>query len=451
MNVDRKAARLPGRGLAAALTLLGWALLPGLAQAAPDTASDAAKVPADASPPPAARPPADATAPRPATTQPDKEPARRAATPRKRPRAVEPKAATPRRPAEPKGPVHFPAPDTGPDAGGASDGPGLAVKKAHHPNGEASTANKFDPDTGSATKKAWRGSQFIYTNTFTLISLAPEAALTYNPTYSMNFSFRPRWWFNKMFYARGLLDVTRELTNSDETTYAGEAWLGDLTLQVGASKFYTIPKAKIAMSADVAFTFPTSKASMAATLVMGIGPRLRLSRTFKVLKALIVGANLRVTGYFHRYSTKQRETSLISTCSPGEANCGAFLNMGTRNRYLRVTPSLDITLVILKWLGASLAYGWMVDDLYGITDTDQYASTYTPQEAQNKRYYSYFGASVFFDPMEWLEINLQYLTYTPQLAPDSSYYNPFFNRYYSTLSLDLILRVDGLVALFGGK
>ncbi len=326
----------------------------------------------------------------------------------------------------------------------------MSVKKKHRPKDKASTSDKFDPDTAAASTKPWRGSHFIYSNVFTLISLAPGAALTYNPTYSMNFAFHPRWWFNKMFYVRGILEVTRELTNSDVTTNAGEAWLGDLTLQAGASKFYVIPKLKVALSGDVAFTFPTSKASMAATLIMGIGPRLRLSRMFKVLKALIVGANLRVTGYLHRYSTKQRETPLIAMCSMDQAGCGAFLNMGNRNRYLRVVPSLDLTLVITKWLGVSLSYGWLVDWLYGITDSPVDPS-YVPQEPQNKRYYSYFAVNVFVDPVNWLEINLGYLTYAPQLAPDSSYYNPFFNRYYSTLSLDVIFRVDGIIAMFGKK
>jgi len=310
-------------------------------------------------------------------------------------------------------------------------------------------SSKFDPFLGSASKKPWRGSQVVYSNTFSLISLDRSAELTYNPNYSMTWSFRPRWWFGDNFFLRAALDVTRELTEADQTTYSDEAWLGDLSVVAGLARLWTIPVVGIDLSGDIAFTFPTSKASQASTLVLAVAPRLRLSKSFPLLKSLILGANLRATPYLHRYTTGELASPRITNCSASEAGCGAFLNSGSRNAFLRLTPSLDATLVIFDWMGVSLAYGWIVDWLHSASGGEDVVS-WVPQEPQNQRYYSFFQLNVFFDPTDYLEVGLNLLTYAPQLAPDSSYYNPLFNRY-TTLSVDVILRVDGFIALFGGK
>ncbi|HUU01431.1 MAG TPA: hypothetical protein VM425_08340 [Myxococcota bacterium] len=314
---------------------------------------------------------------------------------------------------------------------------------------EQQQSSKYDPFLSSATKAPWRGSQLIYSNTFNLISLDRSAELTYNPNYSMTWSFRPRWWFGDNFFVRATLDVTRELTEADETTYSREAWLGDLSLVAGVAKLWTVPLVGVDISGDIGLTFPTSKASQAATLVMAVAPRLRLSKTFNLLKAFIVGANLRVTPYFHRYTTRELESPLIANCSANEAGCGAFLNSGSRNAFLRLTPSLDATQVIFDWLGVSLSYGWLIDWLHATNGGEDVVS-YQPQQPQDQRYYSFFQLNVFFEPASFVEVDLNLLTYAPQLAPDSNYYNPFFNRY-TTFSVDLIIRVDGLIGLLGGK
>jgi hypothetical protein len=42
-----------------------------------------------------------------------------------------------------------------------------------------------------STKAPWRGSEFVYRNVFSAISLDPSAELSYNPSFAMSFSFRP--------------------------------------------------------------------------------------------------------------------------------------------------------------------------------------------------------------------------------------------------------------------
>ncbi len=306
-----------------------------------------------------------------------------------------------------------------------------------------------EPAGEAAVKIPWRGSQVVFSNSFSLISLDPSQELTYNPSYSMVFGFKPRWWFGEKMYLAASLDVTRELTQADDTTYAREALLGDLGLTFGVSRLWTVPVAGIDLSGDITVTLPTSKASQARTLVMGIGPRLRLSRNFPLLKGLVAGFNLRATPYFHRYTTAETESPLIANCQASEAGCGAFLNSGVRNSLFRLTGSLDASLAIFDWLGVSLAFGEAIDWLYGIGSGDDQVS-FVPVEPQDQRYLSFFELGVSFSPLAFLDAAVTLITYAPQLAPDSSYYNPFFNRY-TIVSLDLIFKLEGLTALAGGK
>lgn len=317
------------------------------------------------------------------------------------------------------------------------------------PSVEEGTTPEGTVTKAEVRKQPWRGSAFTYGNAFTLISLDQSYQLTYNPIYYMSFRFLPQWWFSDVWYVRAILAVNREFTEHDETTFQNEAWLEDLVLVGGGHRIYTIPKAKIDLSAGVSLIFPTSKASQAASLIMSIGFQGEISRTFKVLKGLTIGGRLRATPNIHRYTTRQRESPLVSGCSPSEGNCGSFLNMGLRNAKVRLTTGVNFSLAFLDWMGFAMEIGWLVDWLHPASGGEDQIS-YVPQEPQDRRYYSYFQASLFFMATKALGISLDWMTLGPQLAPDSSYYNPLFNRF-TTLSLNLTLKVDGFIALLGGK
>jgi hypothetical protein len=298
-------------------------------------------------------------------------------------------------------------------------------------------------------RSPWAGSTLVWSNAFSLISLDPSAELTYNPTYYMVFGLRPRWSFTDRIYLSASLDITRELTQADDTTYAREAVLGDLSLVGGMNNIWTIPLVDVQVSGDITFTFPTSKVSQARTMILGVGPRLKLSRKFPLLEGLLAGFGLRATPYFHRYTTGELESPLINNCSASEGSCAAFLNTGVRNTAFRLTGSVDASLQILEWLGVQLSLGEAIDWLYALGAAGEQVS-FVPQEPQDRRYVSFFQLGVSLQPLKLLEVSLSLLTYAPQLAPDSSYYNPLFNRY-STLLLDLVFQLDQITALVGGK
>lgn len=295
--------------------------------------------------------------------------------------------------------------------------------------------------TGTAAETPWRGSQFVWRTSMSAITLDRGAELTYNPYAAMTFSFRPWWWFTERFYLRGQFDVTRELTEADTTTYDKEATVSDLRLVAGGAALWFIPGVGVQVSADIALTLPTSKVSQAQSLLLSIAPGLRLSRAFAWRGGISVGYNLRVTPRLYRYTTAQRESALIPGCILGCSD--SFYNLGTRNPYLRLSQSIDVSAKILAWLGVYLAFGHAIDWIYDAT-TAAGGSLQTLDDV-SARHLTFFELGVTFRPLDLLEIGLGYSAIHPQLAPDSSHYVPFFNRY-SAFFLDLKVHAQGVVS-----
>jgi len=290
----------------------------------------------------------------------------------------------------------------------------------------------------------WRGSEFVYRNVFSAISLDPSAELTYNPSYAMSFSFRPSWWFTDQLYVRANLDVVRELTEADDTSFANEALLGDLVLTAGYAPVVTIPVVDIAVSADLALQVPTSKASQARTLALGIGPGVRLSRSFDLLSGISAGYSLRAMPRIHQSTTAELETPMIPGCSASSGGCDAYLHTGVRNAQFRLQQLFYVSARMLDWLSLSVTYGLWIDWLYPIDIDDPRISAETIKP-QDRRYASVWEVEVLFEPLPAFKIGVGTSTLGPQLAPDSTYYNPFYNRY-TTIFVDLHLDVAGLIS-----
>ncbi len=296
---------------------------------------------------------------------------------------------------------------------------------------------------GTDHRSPWRGSQVVLRNALSAITLDPSAEQTHNAYFAMTWSFRPWWWFTDKVFARAQLDLVHELTESDITTYSGEALLDDLRLVVGGSSLLVIPWVDIHLSADLVITLPTSKASRARTLIMGIGPGLRLSRSFSLLQGLVIGYNLRATPRIYEYTTAARESPIIPGCSSGPGGCDAYLNSGVRNPYLRLAQTADISLRALSWLGVSLAVGHAIDWIFDLDDNA--AVSYQPVDDAGSRHLTFLELALSFRPLDMLEIGIGYSALHPQLAPDSTRYTPFFNRY-SVLFVDLKLHADAVVS-----
>ena len=267
----------------------------------------------------------------------------------------------------------------------------------------------------------------------------------------MTWAFQPRWWFDEMWNVGARLDLSREVTEADDRTYSGETWVHDLLLTAGATRFYTIPVAEIALSADLVLTIPSSKLSQARTLALGIGPGVRVSREFDLGPAgsLYLSYRVRFSSFLNRYTTSELESPIIPSCSGFDGGCDEFVNTGERNTQWRVQHGVSLAWQVFDWFGVSTGFEHIVSWLYDI-DKDDPRVTFQPEDDIDARYSSAFDVELTFVPWAPFEIGVGYVTLSPQLAPDSTYYNPFYNRY-STLYLDIRFLVDGLIEQFMGE
>ena len=289
----------------------------------------------------------------------------------------------------------------------------------------------------------WRGSNMLYRNAASAISLDEGADLTYNPYYAMTLQFSPRWWFGKYVGLSADADITREITESDDTTRAGEWWLGDVQAGI-AARAPTIPFAGIDAMVKVSAFAPTSKISQARTLILGLKPELTLSRAFPLLSGLTLAYVLQGTRFLHKYTTSQREVPLIPGCAAGVGGCDRFVNIGLRNPEWRVTNAAALSLDIFPWLGISADAAVVVDWLYAQEDLDEQVS-FEPQEGTDQRFTMAYSLEVYGKPMPTLGLALGMSTVNPQLKPDSTPREPFVNRH-TTVYFDLRFHIDGFIA-----
>lgn len=295
-----------------------------------------------------------------------------------------------------------------------------------------------------ADDEPWRGSGFGYRTTIGTAGLDKGQDITWNPYVASTFGLSPRWHLGDLLVLGADVDWTREHTQADGTTFADETLIGDVKGTVAATGLVKVPWVGIDIGLGLEVTAPTSKASQARTLLLGLGAGLDLSRSFDLLEGIQLGWTSRMARRFHRYTTSERATPLVPGCLSATGGCDAFLNTGLRNSQWRMVHAASLQVSVTRWLSASVASGTVTDWLYGLADTPE-AASFTPQEAPKARYASFFEASLGLSLGGAMDIALGLVTSSPQLAPDSSFYNPFYNRH-SAVFLDLRCDLDGVVS-----
>jgi hypothetical protein len=298
-------------------------------------------------------------------------------------------------------------------------------------------------ETAAPAAVPWRGSTLTYRNVASTISLWKDEDLTWNPYYAMAVDFAPRWWFGSVLYVTADIAATRELTEADDTTRRGETWLDDVTFKVGASRLVTIPFVGIDVSLGLTGIAPTSKLSLARTLIVGVRPDLTLARRFDLLAGASLSYTLTGTRYFNRYTTAERDSPLIPGCSG--ADCDVLVNTGERNPKWRVSHLFAASLDFTDWLGLSADAGIITDWLYDAAATDPLVS-HVPQEPQDRRYLMVYEAELTGRPWAPLTLAAGASTVSPQLRPDSSPEAPVVNRY-TTVYFDVRFDFGELFAL----
>ncbi len=146
---------------------------------------------------------------------------------------------------------------TGPAGGATVTIGGDTTAPASDKPSEASATEKKE------TKLPFRGSTFLFDQSMSTqtahLEWSPQQS--YIPLYEWWFSFRPRWYFNEHVYVWARFDLTKELTNSQDTTLYREDVFGDIWTDLR----YTSPIEAIhkdfKATAGVRALWPTSKES----------------------------------------------------------------------------------------------------------------------------------------------------------------------------------------------
>lgn len=316
-------------------------------------------------------------------------------------------------------------------------------------NIEPSPTGSFAP--ASLKKRVFRGSSTTVRNSFSVLSLTPDAEITYNPIYFVNLSLDPLVWAGDMFFVAGHVDVTRDLTENDWTTYANESYLSDTFIIAGARNFYTLPYLKLNFSANTVARLPTSKLSWARTMLTGVSARGEVARSFS--PGWIAGVNLRYafsgTQFFYRYTTGERESSLEDDRCVNLQYCSIYASDGVRNVERSIANQFTGLIAIWSWLAIHVRGQLITQWLYPMT-IDERVSFHPENpdqllEEQNKRFLTIFDTGLSVTPTPAFTIRVGASTIHPQLKPNGKYRIPGFNRF-TNLYIDLICNWDGLAA-----
>jgi hypothetical protein len=323
--------------------------------------------------------------------------------------------------------------------------------KAKKSSDDAAMAALLGP--GAAGQKAYvfRGSTLTLMSGLTATSLWPAAEQTYNPMFQVGVGVNPVIWFGKTFNITGYVEVNRELTNADLTTYEGELQLSDLFLAGRATNFWTIPFLGVGLSAGATAILPTSKWSFASTMLGGLEVNMTAIRAFNLFSGLVFGYQVRGGKNFHVYTTGENESSLEDGRCLNVQYCGIWASNGVRNVDWTMQNRAFMQFSLVDWAGffidGRLIHQW----LYPIANKDPRV-TFAPEDPlgkygeQHMRFFTGVFTGVFITPHPATTISFGTSTFAPQLDPNSRYYIPGFNRW-TQLYVNLQFNMGGIASL----
>ncbi len=287
---------------------------------------------------------------------------------------------------------------------------------------------------GGTSGSMFAGSTIGLQTGTTAIGLIKDAEPTWNPEVATTLTLAPRLNLGSSFFARGSFSLTRELTDSDWTSMAGETIASDTALAVGVRPWQS-DALGLFLQSDLQIRLPTSKASMAQTLL--VAPSLGAtaigswkSRGGDRLTAVLSG---RATLNVHRYTTASTETPWLTGCSSLAEGCARYSQTGGRNAASRLTGVAALSWAPVGWLEVGVTAGIHRDGLYPLqsgTTVNDVVVAPDPTDS-NARYIAIYQVSSTFQVHPSTLIVFGAETANQVQRPDSQYRAVFFNRFTS--------------------
>jgi hypothetical protein len=324
-------------------------------------------------------------------------------------------------------------------AAGAIFVPAPARAQAQDPGADMSAreslaSGRVRSTTRQENGNPFRGSVLILDQSMTTqtagIGVTP---ISFVPLYELWLSFRPRYYFDRHWSLRGRFDVTKELTNSQNTTYYQEDVLGDvwtdLVYGTALDSLWRGTKLDVGLRA----LWPTSKASQANGTYVTAGVRgvvdhvfdlngddapffdhLHVALGFSYLHPFSATTTPNSFGSFGYARQDVDERSFISDQISGQT-LAEHVFWANLTAGVQITPQLAFTgdlVMINEW-----HYPPTSTSVGTLTGT---AVIRTPGSDNQYVQDTWFVANLDYQPMDELSFSLGYYNLANALAPDGS-------------------------------
>lgn len=319
----------------------------------------------------------------------------------------------------------------------------------------AQQARNLTGDAADDSQSIFRGSTLVYepvqtTPAYWSKGFDPQ----WNPYYAHQLTLRPEVHFHKDFFIRGNFSFTQELTLNDSADYPRQLLFGDTQIDAIYPGF-TEKNSKIRVGASLRTVIPTSKASQAATLRLGLAPGLTATRMFPgVMKGLILGYTTRLAMNFNGSSTSMRDENPIESCRPGNASCDSLQSFGRRNVSWGLTHGPMVILMPAEPLSVTFMFSQTRSQLYplsgAVVPTATGDVTLDPDAGVNARWSQLLLLDFTYTVTPDLYLSLGGYAWGAQLGQSGVVQNPVHPRNI-TMYLDVGIDVERLTARLRGR
>jgi hypothetical protein len=318
-------------------------------------------------------------------------------------------------------------------------------------------AEEAAPEPPPPPKKIWRNSLFMFTPSMTVRSFNPGAQLSYDPTVSLNIRLMPRLYLTDKLFLRVRQDLNIELTDSNWDSRARQPLLADTVVDLimpGA-----IAGGGFVLTGGLRVTLPTSIRSQYENLIMGNGIIANASYQLPGQDVLHLTLLFDII-WQHFWHATNVGTPFDSDRSAYGGSCVTGLPDG-----INATAATSPCNGLLSSVRDSLLFGptllWVPTDKLNISATyywfprwgrglaEPTIDTLTGGQARledsrtHLRAAQFFGVSVAYDVLTWMNLSLNYQTFTDQLNPNGTLRNPVWGPD-TTVSLTAVITLDAL-------
>ncbi len=318
----------------------------------------------------------------------------------------------------------------------------------------------IEPETDAPL--VWRNSIFTWGNSLSANSLTQRAGISYNPTYSMSFRVRPRFYLTDQLYLALDQSLSIELTDTDTRARNREPVLSDTLIDlIWAGAYSTdLGFAGLSVTPGLRLQAPLSITSRAQGMILGLGPSvLALAPVKDVMSGWVLGASGRWLHFFRTTNVTETENgqacrrydSLQGQCVAYEEVSGVAWDQtgGQTVQSDRLILALFSSLSFVPNATFDVSFAWVWDFGYGLKDATvpvlsepDGELTIGDQSDTHLRVLTSFsiGFSYTFEP--WINASLSLNTFQGEFQPDGDRSNPFFDIDVTTFNLSATITLD---------